>query len=222
MLIKILNDVNPDPAASFMTAWQFRLSIAGDAGATGTLTFNQPTTSTPPNPSGPPPYIFASGLGISATKSGGNTILDANDFDSNNAGTQVPTSPGASLLKIDFTASPTASGTFGIFAVRGAATTSWTDAASPTAQTRFFADVPSGTGTVRIGEVTILVPEPVALGWIATGAVLLARRRRRGGPACSVTVSRRDSDLTPSAHVPFTPPPFRPGGRGLRPARGQL
>src|SRR4051812_20921689 len=100
MLIKIINDANPDPPASFMTAWQFQISIVADGGATGTLTFNQPTTSSPPNPSGPPPYIFASGLGILATKSAGNTVLDANDFDRNSAGTQVPTTPGASLLQV--------------------------------------------------------------------------------------------------------------------------
>lgn len=181
LLVKIVNDVNPDPAASFMTAWQFRLSIVPDGGATGTLPFNRPTPSSPTNPAGPPPYIFASGLGILATKSGGNTILDANDFDSNAAGTQVPTGAGAGLLDVNFTASATASGTFGIFAVRGAATTAWTDASSPLAQTRFFTNVPSGTGLVRIGEVTVNLPEPgLAIGFVGLGLTCLVRRRPRG------------------------------------------
>src|SRR6059058_5823129 len=72
-----LNDV--------MAAWQFRLVIVPDAGATGNLTFQDEATGTPPNP---PNYILGNhGLGIVANNA--STQLDADDFDSN-GGTAVP------------------------------------------------------------------------------------------------------------------------------------
>ena len=53
-----------------MTAWQFVLAIAPEAGASGTLTFEDPATTTPSNP---PNYVFgANGLGISASNGGSN------------------------------------------------------------------------------------------------------------------------------------------------------
>src|SRR5207248_5566690 len=136
------NDNSPDAAANFMRAWQVSLTIVPDAGATGTLTFNTPATGTPPNPSN---YVFgANGLGIAVVNSG--TGLTANDLNTLAAGTPVPPGPaGANLLALDFLASADATGSFAIFANQGGASTAWTDASSPTPQTRYFVEVPNGS-----------------------------------------------------------------------------
>ena len=131
-----------------------------DTGATGTLTFQDPASGTPPNPAN---YIFgANGLGIAATNGGSRLI--ANDFFDPGVGpgATVPGSPGANLLQTDFLATTNASGLFGIFALEGSALTQWTDGGGTT---QFFTNVPDGTGMVRIGEVLIsaAVPEPSSL-----------------------------------------------------------
>ena len=140
MFIKVLADtVPPSPGpADKMLAWQFKLQIVPDSGAVGTIMFN--------NASKPSNYIFASSAGISATKTVGNTVLDANGFD-NSSGTVVPASPGANLLAVDYTSSANATGTFGIYAVPGPAFTVWTDA---TPASREYANVPfAGSGADR-------------------------------------------------------------------------
>ena len=161
------------------------LAIVADAGATGTLTFQDPATGTPPNP---PNYIFGgNGLGIVVVNGG--SELSGNDFfdPSVGPGAAVPGSPGASLLDLTFLASSGASGVFGIYALEGAALTQWTDA---NVTTQFFTNVPDGTGRVRIGEVVITqaIPEPsgLVLGATAGGiAVLwLVGRKCRSVQAC--------------------------------------
>ncbi len=157
MLISVVSDNFP---ADLMAAWSFKLQILPDAGATGTLTFQDPSTGTPANPSN---YIFdGNGLGIAAVN-GANT-LSANDFydPTIGPGATVPGTPGANLLQLDFLASSNASGLFGIYALEGAASTQWTDG---NLTTQFFTNVPDGTGMVRIGEVLIPqeVPEPSSL-----------------------------------------------------------
>ncbi len=169
-----------------MADWQFRLVIVPDAGATGTLTFKDPTTGAAPNPTN---YVFdGHGAGIVATNSNGGLQLDANDFDNNN-GTVVSTS-GANLLRVDFLASSNASGLFGIYAVRGSAFTLWDDGLSPT-NPQFFTNVPSGSGMVRIGDVRVLqaastsVPEPSALALFGLGSVAVVAWRRRKFARCA-------------------------------------
>jgi hypothetical protein len=170
-----------NPPQDVMAAWNFQIEIAPEAGAAGTLTFQDPATGTPPNP---PNYVFGSnGLGIVATNSG--KVLSANDFfdPSVGPGVPVPGAPGANLLQMDFSASSNASGLFGIYADEGVATTQWTDSSFTT---QLFANVPDGTGTVLIGEVMVSpagfqpVPEPSSLAlFLLGGAALVGYKRRR-------------------------------------------
>jgi hypothetical protein len=173
MLVDVASD---NPPNDIMSAWNVRLEVSGDAGSTGTLIFQAPTTGTPPNPPG---YIFdGNGLGIVAVNSG--STLIANDFfdPAVGPGAPVPGSPGASLLQVDFLASSNASGLFGVYAVEGAANTQWTDA---NFTTQFFTNVPDGTGLVRIGEVLIAqsVPEPSSIGLLGLGAVAVVAWQSR-------------------------------------------
>ena len=179
MLASVVSD---NPPNDVMESWNFQLKIVPDAGASGTLTFQDPATGTPPNPAN---YVFgANGLGIVAINSG--STLSANDFfdPSVGPGAPVPGAPGANLLQMDFLASSNASGLFGIYAVEGAALTQWTDS---NFTTQFFTNVPDGTGMVRIGEVLVsssAVPEPSSF-WMmfwtfgAGGAALAGRKSWR-------------------------------------------
>jgi|SRR5271157_2152341 len=179
MLVSV---VSGNPSNDIMAAWNFHLEILPDTGATGTLTFQDPTTTTTPaNP--PNNYIFGgNGLGIAVTNIG--NLLSANDFfdPSIGNGVMVPGMPGANLLQIDFLASTNASGLFGIYALEGANNTQWTDSQIVT---QYFANVPEGTGIVRIGEVLIpqAVPEPSTLvisGMAALLAVVYSWAKSRG------------------------------------------
>jgi hypothetical protein len=172
----LVNVVSNSPPNDIMAAWNLQLEIVPNSGATGSLMFQDPATGTPPNP---PNYIFdVNGLGIAVTNGG--STLSANDFfnPSVGPGVAVPGAPGANLLQMDFLASSNASGSFGIFAVEGAATSSWTDS---NAVTQFFTDVPNGTALVQIGEVLISqvqsVPEPssFALLGVASGILVSCR-----------------------------------------------
>jgi hypothetical protein len=168
MLVSVVSD---NPPSDVMSAWNFLLKILPDAGATGTLTFQDPATGTPPNP---PNYIFGgNGLGIAATNGG--SQLSVNDFfdPGIGPGAIVPGSPGANLLQMDFLASSNASGLFGIYALEGLALTQWTDS---NATTQFFTNVPDGTGMVRVGDVLIAqsIPEPSSLVLFGLAGAALA------------------------------------------------
>ncbi|QEH31555.1 PEP-CTERM motif protein [Aquisphaera giovannonii] len=176
-----LSTYSDNSPADVMSAWNVQLIIVADPGTTGQLTFLTPGTGTPANP---PDYVFGGdGLGIVVINTG--ETLSANDFfdPAVGPGAAVPASPGANLLQLTFSASADAAGLFGIYAVRGSATTQWTDADFTT---RFFENVPDGTGVVRIGDVLVAgtaVPEPSSLAMACAGLVavagLAARRRRR-------------------------------------------
>jgi PEP-CTERM motif len=182
----LVNVVSNNPPNDVMAAWSFQLEISPESGATGTLTFQDPATGTPPNPTN---YVFGSnGIGILVINTG--SALSANDFfdPSVGSGAPVPGSPGANLLQMDFLASSNASGVFGIFAVEGAAT-GWTDS---NANTQVFTNVPNGTGLVQIGEVQIpqigSVPEPSSIGLLGlAGATLVGwqcwSKRKQGRAA---------------------------------------
>jgi hypothetical protein len=173
----LVNVVSDNPPNDVMAAWNLQLEIVPNSGATGTLTFQDPVSGTPANPSN---YVFGSnGLGIAV--SNGGSILSANDFFDPTiaSGASVPGVPGANLLSLDFLASSNASGLFGIFAVEGAAFTQWSDA---NLTTQFFTNVPDGAGVVQIGEVLITqaqsVPEPSSLVLIGLAATVLAGGQR--------------------------------------------
>ena len=175
--LMLVNIVSDNPPNDVMAAWNIQLAIVPDAGATGTLTFQDPATGTPPVS---PNYVFGSnGLGMVVTNGG--STLSANDFFDQSIGEGVPVSgaPGANLLQMDFLASSNASGLFGIFAVEGAAFTQWTDS---NLNGQFFTNVPDGTDMVRIGEVLIpqSVPEPSSLGLLGLASVTLAGWQRWG------------------------------------------
>src|SRR5271157_2569510 len=91
MLVSV---VSGNPSNDIMAAWNFHLEILPDTGATGTLTFQDPTTTTTPaNP--PNNYIFGgNGLGIAVTNIG--NLLSANEFfdPSIGNGVMVPGMPG--------------------------------------------------------------------------------------------------------------------------------
>ncbi len=189
-----VNVVSDNPPNDIMAAWQFNLMIAPEAGASGTLIFQDPASGTPSNP---PNYVFGSNdFGISVTN--GMSQLSANDFfdPSVGVGAPVPGSPGANLLQMDFLASSNASGLFGIYALEGPANTFWND---PNFNELYFTNVPNGTGMVLIGEVLISgasVPEPSSLGLLGLAAVLGGWQcwsRRKTSPA---TAARPASDST--------------------------
>ena len=171
-----LSTSSDNPPNDIVSAWNVGLEILPDAGTSGTLTFLSPMTGSPP---APPNYIFgANGLGIAVTNQGNQ--LTANDFfdPSIGVGAAVPAPPGANLLLLTFSASADASGLFGIYAIQGSATTEWTNA---NMSTQFFANVPDGTGLVRIGDVLVsTVPEPSSFCILvaAMSVLSLAARRR--------------------------------------------
>jgi hypothetical protein len=178
----LLDVFSSNPPNDVMAAWNVSLLIVGDAGSTGSVTFLNPASGTPPNPSN---YVFRSnGLGIVVANGG--SSLTANDFFDPTAGpgSAVPGSPGASLLQLDFQASSNASGLFGVFAVQGAGATEWTDGSF---NSQFFGNVPDGTGLVRLGEIRVLqsaaVPEPVSSHLLILGAALSVGWRLTGGRA---------------------------------------
>ena len=183
MLVNVVSDNFPKDV---MAAWNFRLEINPESGATGMLTFQDPATGTPANPSN---YIFGGdGFGISATNTG--SVLSANDFyTGSEAGVPVPGGSGANLLQMDFFASSDASGLFGIYAVEGLANTVWTD---DNITTQFFTNAPDETGTVLIGEVKLPggvqpIPEPstLTLFWLGSTALVSWNSWRQRKPAAA-------------------------------------
>jgi hypothetical protein len=176
-----------------ISAWQFELEIIPSGGATGTLTFKDPASGSPPPPTN---YVFGGeGVGIAATNTG--STLSANDFwGGPGNGATVLDGGTVNLLAMDFLASSNASGTFNIVAVKGTGNTIWNDG---TDTQQFFSNVPSGTGTVLIGNVIVTpsaptVPEPGSWALMGLGGALLAlagwRRRRRSMAHCPARLGR--------------------------------
>ena len=169
MFVNVVSNNFPN---DIMEGWFITLNIVPRAGTTGTLTFQHPATGLAPNP---PNYIF-DGHGTGITVTNGGTTLVAFDVDAT-TGTVVPATV-RNLLQMDFLASPGASGLFDIVAVEGAGKNLWTDSNS---NNQLFSNVPLGTGTVLIGDVSVspaTIPEPSSLALLALGGGALAGWRR--------------------------------------------
>jgi hypothetical protein len=174
----MLVNVSSTTGSDVMSAWMFTLVIQPEAGATGTVTFQNPPpgTTSPPNP---PNYIFdGNGSGIHAANTAGLT-LEADDTDKNfPAGVTVPTAPPANLLGVQFLASPDASGLFDVVATANGSLTLWLD---DTGSPRDFANAPAGAdfviGVVRVPPSGPTVPEPSALALLGLGGAGLAAWR---------------------------------------------
>jgi hypothetical protein len=159
--------------------------IQPDAGAVGTVTFQNPAPPVPPatfvNVPRPPNYVFtgASG-GITAVNTG--TNLSAADF-STSGSYNVPAAPGRNLLTMNFTSSTNAGGNFGLYFNPSTGTGSqWTD---NNFGERAFAGTPGANGLVRLGTISV-VPEPMTTTAIllgGLGVVGAVRRYRRGRAA---------------------------------------
>ena len=211
LTVRIVNDTAVSLSEDFLTGWELELMILPDAGASGSLQFNSPTSgSSLAEPSG---YIFGSvsNFGIGVTNSG--TTLNAFDLDFPfSGGASIPADPGASLLTLDFEAAPASSGVFGIYAVDGPAHSSWVDANEPNQQRRAFVNVPDGSGPVRIGEVTI-VPDTSAFPWHNSIEGLDVTNDGNIFPDDVLAIvneinANGSRDLPVPPVSPFVPPPF--------------
>jgi PEP-CTERM motif len=179
MFVNIASDNAPNDV---MSGWNITLTIVPEAGAHGTLQFQDPVTGTVSNP---PNYIFgANGIGISATN--GASSLSANDFFVGaEPGVAAPGAPGANLLQMDFFATSNASGLFGVYAMEGAALNEWTDG---NGNAQLFTNVPDGSNAVRIGDVfvnTQSVPEPSTLVLLGLASAAVAGWHWRRMPKLS-------------------------------------
>ncbi len=158
MTVSTYDSTTGSLAADNLSGYQVSLQIVPQGGATGSLTFATPTTSG--SATEPANYIFAAvnNAGLNVTNLGGSLFF----FDFNDpytGGVDVPDGAGSNLVAMTFNASLGTSGLFDIVADREF--TEWTDSASPTQMARFFTNVPSGTGTVVIGQVQVApIPEP--------------------------------------------------------------
>jgi hypothetical protein len=149
LVVSVVNDTAVDPAAEFMTSWQFWLRAIPDAGASGTLN--------PVNGIVPDNYVFEDTprFGpIIASLPEDPTTLNALDLllPPNPPAVQIPTAPGKNLISMAFQASPDALGRFGIFAVDRH--TLWVDN-SNSGGFRSFVNVPIDDGLTRIGDVLV-------------------------------------------------------------------
>jgi hypothetical protein len=171
VLLQISNTSSPQTTS--LAALQVSLVIAPIGTTTGSVTFNSPTTQTFTPPAGQPPSYFLNGnsAGIDVVNSG--TTLRANDFA--NTAALIPPGP-SNLFQFDLLASPDATGTFGVYAVRGPGETLYTDG---TPSDAFFTNVANGAGTVQLAEVFVPVPEPAGLLAAGVAGLLAAGWVRR-------------------------------------------
>lgn len=173
MLIGVDNaDVGNSP---FLAGWQFRLDIDGSAfGATGDLLYQAAN-----NP-GATYVMDENSSGLFSALQNSDTRVSANDVVPNPPAnpTDVPAT-GTYFLSLIFKAGATApSGKFGIYAVTGIGSTSWSDESY---NDNLFTNVPGSGASVLIGTVTV-VPEPATIGSMLAGGLLvgvLARRQLR-------------------------------------------
>ena len=183
--ITVTNNVPVDPPAVQMAGWQFTLVVVPDPGATGTISFTNPMAGPPANPA-PPNYVFPAGTSFfngpfvsypPPPPPPAPPPLRALDFVLFQPA-QVPIAPGANLATINFMASAATTGTFGLFALQGAANTAWSDSVGD----RFFVNVPNAAGMTRLGTISP-VPEPIACTAVLLGGLgvvgAIRRYRRR-------------------------------------------
>jgi hypothetical protein len=161
--------------ADRLTAYTVTLQIVPQLGATGTLTFATPTTSTAATE--PANYLLGSvvNFGLNVTNSG--SQLYAFDFDTETLGTDSDgvdvTEAGFNVLAMTFAASADASGLFNIVVVPGPTNTQWADNAMGTQGEHDFFNVPAMGGNVVVGQVSVTaVPE--ASSFVALGLASLA------------------------------------------------
>src|SRR5262245_6366734 len=146
---------DPEPASGpndNLLAYQVRLTIVPQGGATGTLSFATPATGPGPEP---PNYVLPDNVGLSVTNSGSGLFFFDVFLSPSTTGVDVPDSPGQNLLAMTYSASADAQGLFSVMAVPGATNTVWTD---NTLATREFTNMAGAMSPVAIGEVLVGLP----------------------------------------------------------------
>lgn len=168
-----------------LAAWSVGLRVVPTGGATGTVSVNTgslayPTPAsnnilTSPFPAAAPQF-FTSGPDVTVNASQSTFV-----------GVPVPAS-GKSAFTVTFNSSPTANGTFNVFAFNDLAgtATNWTDDVG--FGNNAFSNAPFANGNVLLlGQINVVpVPEPTSLALMGLfaggGAAWAGWRRRRRGP----------------------------------------
>jgi hypothetical protein len=174
-----------------LAAWSVGLRVVPTGGATGTVSINTgslayPTPAsnnilTSPFPLAAPQF-FTSGTDVTVNASQSTFIGEA-----------VPAS-GKSAFTVTFSSSPTANGTFNVFAFNDLAgtATNWTDDVG--FSNNAFSNAPFVAGNVLLlGQINVVpVPEPTSLALMGLfaggGAAWAGWRRRRRGPVAEPAV----------------------------------
>src|SRR5262245_36361313 len=109
---------DPPPASGVnenLSAYQVRLTIVPQGGATGTLSFATPATGPGPEPAN---YVLPDNLGMSVINSAsGLFFFDVYLSPPSTTGVDVPDSPGKNLLAMTYLASADAQGLFSVVAI---------------------------------------------------------------------------------------------------------
>ena len=161
-------------SSSTVAGWQTSLQIVPDLGSTGTVTFQSVVAASTD-------YVLGSlGNGIAVTFNAAMDRVQALDYDAPAGGVTGITHSVASVVSLNsltFAASPSAVGTFGLYAIDEPSwRTQWTDWSGTLATSQQFTNLAKGTttapGSLRLATLTVsAIPEP---GGVLLSVVTLA------------------------------------------------